>query len=444
MERGGLRQLAWALAIVGAFLSIPAADATEGGLWEVASCQNIDVIGPDPACPYGMSVSTEAAGMAAMIAWCNSVPEYAGKNGLPCTANNAFPSNGVITPNNGNPYYSRSDSGSGPPGGFSFSWRWYINDNDPEDCPSGQIEPQGYDCVPPPDCTGDITGQAFLRPVGSADNKGNICHESSQCLMTVNSLTELASGAGMVEYTGTNQECTTEPEEMVTSQNELENCISSGGDIFCTEPDLADENCGMLNGEYICLDSIPDGNCTFYGDGGMACSPTAGSPPAPDDGVTSGTPANPDNTVSTDGNTVNIYNNSTVNNSLGDTSGTEQGENPELTIEIDFSQIIEDEPPSDSFVGDINDDITETGNALQSVEDELADPNDFGLSTTAGNEWTSIFGYTYSCSDIVLAVPTGNVTVECAELSDLRAVLGWIARVIFFIAIFNLILRRPE
>jgi hypothetical protein len=327
----------------------------------------------------------------------------------------------------------------------SLQAQWF-KDDDGTGCVTGNVDPQGYDCEAPPNCAGDITGKAFLRPVGSADSRGDICHESSQCVMTATNVIDLSSGQGLIEYTGTASECTSEDVEPINADNETSNCISSGGDTFCTEPDLADENCGMLNDQYICLGSVPEGNCTFYGSGDVACSSTAGSPPAPDDGVTPGAPASPDMTINVNGDTINLYNSGTASGSTGDVSGTQQGDQPaqEINVDVDFSEIIENEPPSNSFTGDIDSDIADTGTELDTIVTELGDANDFAVTNNTGDSWTSIFGYTYSCSDIVLQVPAMAVTLECASLADLRAILGWIARVIFFIAVFNLVMNRPK
>ncbi|MCG8456317.1 MAG: hypothetical protein MI919_08545 [Holophagales bacterium] len=199
-------------------------------------------------------------------------------------------------------------------------------------------------------CDESITGKVFLRPVFSGGSTGNICHESSQCTMTAQNVTGL-SGGDLVEYVGTNQSCNAEPVENVDESNEQPQCITSGGNTWCTEPDLADQNCGMLNGEYVCLDSIPDGECTFFGNGNMACDSTASSPPAPDDGVSAGTPAPADISVNNNGNNVNVYGSGTVAGSTTPSSGTSQpdgtiGEDPDEQSGSATSSGSCDVPPS--------------------------------------------------------------------------------------------------
>jgi hypothetical protein len=77
------------------------------------------------------------------------------------------------------------------------------------------------------------------------------------------------------------------------------NCISSGGLTVCSEK--AEPNCGLVNGEPFCAESVPAGACAFVADGSVVCAEGTGAPPAPTeaDGVTaaaadgefSGTPA---------------------------------------------------------------------------------------------------------------------------------------------------------
>jgi hypothetical protein len=321
----------------------------------------------------------------------------------------------------------------------------------PGDCPAGTVEgvdADGNACNPPaPSCDDSITGTAFLRPVFSGGHTGDICHEGSNCKMTAGDTTGLASG-DLIEYTGTSQDCGSEPVEPISQGEEDPQCISDGANTWCTEPDLADENCGMLNGDYICLESVPDGGCTFYGNGDMACASNATSPPAPDNG-TPGVPATPDGTLSTsDGTTttnINTYNNTTVTGSSAGASGSNQGSDPGETpeIDLDFSQIIENEPSSDSFRGDVDTATTDLDNLGQTVLDELGDPSDFGETTSLNTTVNDAFQYS-SCVDITLDAFGNPVTLSCSDVSDTRDVLGWIARVLFLLALFQLLTRGPD
>ena len=142
-------------------------------------------------------------------------------------------------------------------------------------------------------------------------------------------------------------------------------CVNVGGDLLCKDPDDPNQgqNCGYFNDQYICLGAMPTGNCIFLGDGGMACDSTAGSPPAPDDGVTAGTPAPPDAQLSDGTNTTNLYNAGTVGGSSGNPSGTDgnvdSGGNP-----LDGSQG-EEGTGSGSASGDCSVPPTCTGDAIQ-------------------------------------------------------------------------------
>lgn len=71
------------------------------------------------------------------------------------------------------------------------------------------------------------------------------------------------------------------------------NCVSGGGVTICAGQNA--QNCGTVNGEPLCLTSVPEGRCTFLGDGGMVCASTAGAPPAPTDSAGT-SPATPDAT----------------------------------------------------------------------------------------------------------------------------------------------------
>lgn len=315
---------------------------------------------------------------------------------------------------------------------------------DPVGCPLGEtLNTSTGVCEGPPMCDGTITGQAFLRPVFSGGSTGNICHESSQCVMTAQNVIGFSS-SDLVEYIGTDQGCNSEPEVPIGPENSQDNCIAENGNTWCTDPNLADENCGYYNNDYVCLGAVPDGGCTFFGNGDMACSTTASSPPAPDNG-TPGVTATPDGTINNNGSTTNIFNNTTVTGSAGGASGTQQGDGPSANEpqDIDFSEIIEQEPDFGIYDDAIVSQTNSTSGELDNVLSEIGDPNDFGVSTSLGTTINDAFQYS-ACTDIVLNAFGNNVTLSCAEVSQTRDVLGWIARVIFLLAIWNLVMRGPE
>ncbi|MEM8684361.1 MAG: hypothetical protein AAGF72_13070 [Pseudomonadota bacterium] len=54
-----------------------------------------------------------------------------------------------------------------------------------------------------------------------------------------------------------------------TAQDGL-NCVSNGVASFCMDP-TAQTNCGTVNGQYVCLDTVPQGNCVFLSNGDSVC-----------------------------------------------------------------------------------------------------------------------------------------------------------------------------
>lgn len=302
------------------------------------------------------------------------------------------------------------------------------------------------DCITPATCDDSITGTAFLRPVFSGGNTGDICHESSQCKMSAGSVTGLAAG-DLVEYIGTNESCGAEPVEQVGAEAEQAACITSGGDTWCTEPDLADQNCGYYNEDYLCLGDIPDGGCTFFGNGDMACSSNATSPPAPDDGITPGNVATPDGTINNNGAITNIFEGATVGASSGATSGSQQtgagyaGQTE--AQEIDFSQIIEQEPDSGSFDDDATQVINDTSGELDDLIAEFTDPEDFGESTTLGADISGALD-SLSCTDMYIEAGQFTATISCADAAPLRNAFGWAMRIFFLLAMFHMITTRPR
>jgi len=322
------------------------------------------------------------------------------------------------------------------PGGGNAGTAYFKAPN--TSCPGGEAPPCAVSC------DDSITGTAFLRPVFSGGSTGDICHESSNCVMTATNVIGLASD-DLVEYVGTGDDCAAEDVVDVDAGDQESQCITSGGDTFCTEPNLADQNCGYLNDDYLCLSSVPDGDCTFYGNGDMACSTTATSPPAPDDGVTPGTPATPDGIIEINGDTINIYDNSSVVGSSGGTSGTNQGDAPaeSLEVDLDFSDIIETEPDSGSFDDDIATDETSMADDVQGLIDDLTDPDDFGQTTSLGSDLATGLGYN-ACADVVVSAAGRSLTFACADAAIIRDWLGWAMRLVFLLAMFQLITQRPK
>lgn len=101
--------------------------------------------------------------------------------------------------------------------------------------------------------------------------------------------------------------------------------------------DQTGQQCGYVNGEYVCLATIPAGDCTLTPGKTAVCSPGATPPKAPDNG-TPGQAATPNATITNNGgngNTYNVYNSSTVNNSTNMGSGDPDGDGSDSSGECD-------------------------------------------------------------------------------------------------------------
>lgn len=97
------------------------------------------------------------------------------------------------------------------------------------------------------------------------------------------------------------------------------NCESSSAGTICIDKTENPEkkSCGTFNGEFVCLDEVPDGSCLLMANGGAVC--TEGSDDAPKD--SEGDPLPPDKTLQHDTpgggdtNNYNYYSSSSVTNS---------------------------------------------------------------------------------------------------------------------------------
>ena len=128
---------------------------------------------------------------------------------------------------------------------WSAGGTYYFGANFPADPDCDTAADWSQDSCPPlPTCDESITGVKKWLPGWSG---GSVCDESSQCVLSISNTVNIGS-SDLVEFTGTADSCTAEPNQ---SLNPQPGCISSGGDTFCVDADLADQNCGMLNGEYI-------------------------------------------------------------------------------------------------------------------------------------------------------------------------------------------------
>ena len=131
--------------------------------------------------------------------------------------------------------------------------------------------------------------------------------------------------------------------------------------------------------------------------------------------------------------------------SSGDTSGGSQGGAPSFPgeVEIDFSEIIEQGGDENAYDDSIAATTATTDSELQGLIDELGDPADFGVSTTLATTLGDVIDIG-GCSDFVLDAFGHPVTLSCADGQVMRDWLGWIARFIFLIAMFQLVTNRPQ
>ncbi|MDY6948555.1 MAG: hypothetical protein SXG53_22870 [Pseudomonadota bacterium] len=180
----------------------------------------------------------------------------------------------------------------------------------------------GTVCEPEPDqCEVDAPDESFqvTGPVPAES-----CNPITKCKNVFHS--PVCTGASCVyTQTQTNENCGPSAPEEEEPPPPGEACTASGEVQFCRGNEDEDENCGFLNGEFICLDQTEDDGCQVMGDGSRVCGPQAPTPPVPDNG-TPGQPAEPDEVIQTPDNTFNYYNNNTVNNSARPPGSS--GDNP--------------------------------------------------------------------------------------------------------------------
>lgn len=163
----------------------------------------------------------------------------------------------------------------------------------------------------PPDPCAEKSGQSaymgMSAPLGAACLGG--CSVNVTAAKSVVSCT--AGGAcsdkvlAQSSYTGAS--CTDEPAAQQGS------CITGSFGRVCIKENNSN-NCGIFNGDRVCVESISSG-CQSYASGGMACvvEGEGATEDLPDDGE--GGPAQPQMQVEKEGKVVNYYNSSTVSNS---------------------------------------------------------------------------------------------------------------------------------
>lgn len=163
---------------------------------------------------------------------------------------------------------------------------------DEDSCPDGADPTSGGEC--PATCA--VLGLTFFKQgIGSAP--ASLCDQG--CSFVADGANIAMGGGWMGNYTATGS-CSPDDGGISTGLNCLQ---TSGGTQYCADT-TATGNCGTINGEYVCLDSVPEGNCILTPFGQAIC----------DEGSQTNTP---DETIELDSDTggVDVY-------ESGNTGGT--------------------------------------------------------------------------------------------------------------------------
>ena len=146
-------------------------------------------------------------------------------------------------------------------------------------------------------CSAKAGQTAFVG--GASPASGAVCDgqcevQTSQPTMTIR-LGGSNSGPTIYESTYDGNQCSNATSgEAVTPTPQ---CVSGAGGEVCSEG-ASQPNCGTVNGDQVCVASIPPGTCQSFASGGVACTAVGSSytavqtPPAPNNG-TAGTVAKP-------------------------------------------------------------------------------------------------------------------------------------------------------
>jgi len=169
-----------------------------------------------------------------------------------------------------------------------------------------QINPVGCPSCPP-------AGQStFLVPSENAligAGSGARCVKECLYSYTPSSLRIGAGDSQLASITSQGRACAASAASPPPqSGDEDDDCMQVPGiGLVCAESD----RCGSVNGDRVCPGQVPSGQCVGYASGGVACSSTAATPPAPDNG-TPGTPAPPDVVISVNSSSTNYFNQTSV------------------------------------------------------------------------------------------------------------------------------------
>lgn len=118
-----------------------------------------------------------------------------------------------------------------------------------------------------------------------------VTHEGNQCRAVSTGPQVGIGGTWGGNYRITGEGCDSEPEPDSTTPEQTTTCGSKDGVTVCASQNAA-PNCGTVNGDYVCVGSLPDDSCTFLSGGGVVCTVGTSSPPAPteSDGMTPAAP----------------------------------------------------------------------------------------------------------------------------------------------------------
>lgn len=189
--------------------------------------------------------------------------------------------------------------------------------------------PEGF-CDGP--CT-ELSGQDAFVGMNAGDGTGTYCNSNgcqvdvpAPTLRVTCSASGVCSSQSIYKSTYSGQSCAMEDEDVTEGD-----CTVGPFGRMCVEETPTGQNCGELNGERVCVESISSG-CRSYASGSVACvvEGEGATDQVPDNG-TEGVPATPDMQVAKDGKVVNYYNKNTVSNSsssvvTNNSSGTGSGD----------------------------------------------------------------------------------------------------------------------
>lgn len=139
------------------------------------------------------------------------------------------------------------------------------------------------------------SAEATFSVSGSSGGQPDtICDSVSHCRSKAYGVgvTLASSGSWAGTYRVTAEACSA-ADSPGTNNGTQERCTTgASGLVYCANPTTPQGQCGWINDTYTCLSNVGANACKSIASGGLACSATAGTPPAPDNG-TPGTKAAP-------------------------------------------------------------------------------------------------------------------------------------------------------